>query len=348
MLGFAVVGCGNISAAHIDSIEKLPDARLIAVWSRSAARAEKVAEKHGCAAYTDVEAMVQRSDVDVVTICTPSGAHLEPALAAARAGKHVIVEKPLEITLERCDRLIEGCDRAGVKLATVFNSRFAPGNQELLQAVRAGKFGRLVLGDAYVKWFRTQAYYEEGAWRGSWRWDGGGALMNQSIHQIDLLQWLMGPVEWVSGQTAMLAHEGIEVEDTAAAVLRFKSGALGVIEGTTSIYPGYPKRLELHGSRGSAVLVDDEIREWQYEGLAATERDALLDRYRPRQSSGTFADPMAMSFDKHRAQIAEMIEAIGQNRTPAVDGVEGRKSVEIILGVYRSAQTGQPVRLGAA
>ena len=166
--------------------------------------------------------MLADPNVDIVTIATPSGAHMEPAVAAARAGKHVIVEKPLEITLKKCDRIIEACEKAGVKLAAIFPSRFHDSSVKLKRAIDGGRFGRLTLGDAYVKWFRTQAYYDSGAWRGTWALDGGGALMNQAIHSVDLLTWLMGPVVEIQANTATLAHERIEVEDAAVATLRVR------------------------------------------------------------------------------------------------------------------------------
>src|SRR5205085_2445722 len=180
--------------------------------------------------FSDLDAMLADPQVDVVTICTPSGAHLEPGVAAARAGKHVIVEKPLEITLERCDQLIRECEIAGVKLATIFPSRFHQSSQELKWAVQHGRFGRLTMAEAYVKWYRSQQYYDGGAWRGTWELDGGGALMNQAIHCVDLLTWLAGPVKEIRAFTATLAHERIAVEDAAVAALVFESGALGVIE----------------------------------------------------------------------------------------------------------------------
>ena len=179
--------------------------------------------------------------VDAVSVATPSGAHMEPAVAAAKAGKHVIVEKPLEITLQRCDRIINECEKNGVKLSTFFPSRFHDSSIKMKRAVDEGRFGRLTLGDAYVKWFRTQEYYDSGAWRGTWKLDGGGALMNQAVHTVDLLTWLMGPVVEIQAQTATLAHERIEVEDVATATLRFANGALGIIEASTAVYPGYLK-----------------------------------------------------------------------------------------------------------
>jgi len=344
MIRFGVIGTGAISAAHIDSINKLENAKLTAVWSRTPEKARQVAEREGCYAASTIEELVARDDVDAVCICTPSGAHMEPALMAIEAGKHVIVEKPLEVTDERCNRIIEAADKAGVKLGVIFQSRFAPANAALHQAIQEGRFGRLVMGDAYVKWYRSQEYYDSGAWRGTWELDGGGALMNQAIHTVDVLLWLMGPVESVYAYADCLAHERIEVEDTVAAVLRFKNGAMGVIEATTSVHPGYPKRVEIHGSKGGAVIVDDSVVEWNEAGDPERGK-AMKEQFGPKFVSGTASNPMAMSFDNHRKQIGDFIQAIEEGRTPMIDGREGARSVAVVRAIYKSAKEGRPVSL---
>ncbi len=210
-IGFGVIGCGMIAGFHAKAIGDVRGARLAACFDMVAKSADQLAAETGCRAYHDLKEMLADPDVDVVTICTPSGAHMEPALAAARAGKHVIVEKPLEVTLRRCDRVIAECEKNKVVLSTIFPSRFHESCQLLKKAVDQKRFGRLTMGDAYVKWYRTQQYYDSGAWRGTWELDGGGALMNQAIHTVDLLTWLMGPVKQIRAQTATLAHERIEV-----------------------------------------------------------------------------------------------------------------------------------------
>lgn len=341
--GFAIAGTGAIARVHRDAIANIPGAKLVAVWSRTAERAEAFAAESGCEVEPSLEHLAGRDDVDAIIVTTASGFHLEPALAAAKAGKHILVEKPLEVTTERCDAMIEAAREHNVKLGCIFQSRFAPVNRKVQEAAAAGQFGRLVLGDAYVKWYRSQEYYAQGAWRGTWKLDGGGALMNQAIHQVDLLQWIMGPVKWVSAQTDTLAREGIEVEDTAAAVLRFESGAIGVIEATTSIYPGYPKRLEIHGSAGGAVVVDDVLTEWATEGASEEENRKVLEEFGGGERTGTFADPMALSFQRHKAQIEEFMEAVTKGTPLTVDGEEGRKSVALIEAIYKSARTGEPV-----
>src|SRR3954466_4676885 len=268
--GFGFVGCGMIAEFHTKAINEIKGARVVAAFDQFEASAVKIAKLAGgdCKVYNDIDQMLANPEVDVVCVCTPSGAHMDPAVQAARAGKHVVVEKPLEITLPRCDAIIAACQEAGVRLCTIFPSRFTPANLALKAAIDTGRFGRLTLGDTYVKWWRTQEYYDSGGWRGTWDLDGGGALMNQAIHNVDLLQWLMGDVDTVQALTATLVHERIEVEDTAVAALRFKNGALGVIEAVTAASPGLLKRTEIHGEHGSARVEQDDITLWTFAAEA--------------------------------------------------------------------------------
>ena len=261
--GVGIVGAGNIAAAHVDAIGRTVGARLVGVASRSPAGAAALAAKHGVRAFDSVAALVADPAVDVVAVCTPSGAHLEPALQAVAAGKHVIVEKPLEVSVARAEEIVAAAERAGVAVATIFMSRFADANAFLHRAAAEGRLGRLVQGNAYVPWYRDQAYYDSGAWRGTKALDGGGALMNQAIHQLDLLLWVMGPVAEVVAYAATLAHERIEVEDTLVASLRFESGALGQLSAATSLWPGRAKTLEVYGTDGLAVVSDDVLVEWR-------------------------------------------------------------------------------------
>jgi UDP-N-acetyl-2-amino-2-deoxyglucuronate dehydrogenase len=267
MLGFSIIGCGMIARFHARALTEVPNARVVALADSEVARAHKLAGELGLGedrVYAELPPLLARRDVDVVIVATPSGVHMEPAVAAAEAGKHVVVEKPLEITLERCDRIIEACDRHRVQLCTIFPSRFADANRALKAAVDAGRFGRLTLGETTCKWWRSQAYYDQGGWRGTKALDGGGALMNQAIHNVDLLAWMMGPATHVCGFAGTLAHERIEVEDTAVACLRFASGAVGVIEATTSVHPGLPKTIAIHGDRGTAVIEQEDVLRWEF------------------------------------------------------------------------------------
>ncbi len=301
--------------------------------------------RHGCRAFESTAALLDDRRIDAVCICTPSGAHLEPAVAAAAAGKHVMIEKPLEITPDRCDQIIDACDRHNVWLGTIFQSRFQVAAQALKQAVEQGRFGHLSLGSAGVKWFRGQEYYDSAAWRGTWHLDGGGALMNQAIHSVDLLQWVMGPVAEVRAFVATRAHQRIEVEDTAVVLLRFASGALGTIEATTASWPGWRKRLEICGSGGSAILEDETIRRWEFSvGLPDDARWTNPDPVAGNLTGGA-TDPAAIGHAGHTAQLQDFVNSIRQGHRPQVDGREARKSVQIISAAYQSARQQRPVVL---
>ncbi|MFO0906387.1 MAG: Gfo/Idh/MocA family oxidoreductase [Pirellulales bacterium] len=347
-IGFGLIGCGMIAKFHSKAIADIRGAKVVGCFDTFPASADRLAGEIGCTAYHDLEKMLANPEIEVVTICTPSGAHMEPAVMAAEAGKHVIVEKPLEITLSRCDAIIKACDKAGVTLSAIFPSRFHESSQLLKAAVDGGRFGRLTVGDAYVKWFRTQQYYDSGAWRGTWKFDGGGALMNQAIHSVDLLTWLMGPVVELSAYTATLAHERIEVEDVAMATLKFANGALGVIEATTAAFPGALKRIEIHGSEGSAVIEEESLKTWAF--AKQTKRDeALLAKLTDKTKTGGGAsDPSAIGHHGHMLQFRDVLDAIKKGRKPLIDGPEGRRSVEIILAIYKAAETGKSIALPLA
>ncbi len=347
-LGFAIVGCGMIARFHARALQEVPNTRLAALVSRNPANAEQVlstTNTPACPIYTELAPVLDRDDVQVVIVTTPSGAHLESAVAAAQAGKHVVVEKPLEITTQRCDQILDACTQAGVKLCTIFPSRFSDANQVLKAAVTAGRFGRLTLGETTCKWWRSQEYYDKGGWKGTKALDGGGALMNQAIHNVDLLQWLMGPVTHITGFTATLAHERIEVEDTAVACLRFANGALGVIQATTSIHPGLPKTIAIHGDHGTAVIEQEDILRWELTP-ESPEDQAIKERFDQKVgASGGASDPAAISHQGHARQLADFVHAIENNTDPLVDGAEGRKAVAIIEAIYASAQSGRVIQL---
>jgi UDP-N-acetyl-2-amino-2-deoxyglucuronate dehydrogenase len=346
-IGFGIVGCGMISRFHARAIQEIPEARLVGCASSRRESAEKFGSEFQCTAFPTIGELVARDDIQIVSICTPSGAHLEPALLAAKSGKHLVIEKPLEITLERCDQIIEACETARVKLATIFPSRFHECWQELKRAIDGGRFGRIALGSAYVKWFRTQQYYDQGNWRGTWELDGGGALMNQAIHTIDLLQWLMGPVESVSAMTATLAHQRIEVEDVAVASLKFRSGALGSIEATTASFPGMLKKIEIHGDAGSAAIEEEDIKHWQF-AKPLLEDDVLRQKFSNFTSSGGGAsNPAAIGHTAHRKLFSAFINSLRDGKPSMLEGIEGRKSVEIIRAIYDSARAGKRVEMAA-
>ncbi len=344
-LGIGIVGCGMVADFHARAIAELRGAKLIGGYSRNPKSTAAFAKRSSCEAFATLDQLLAHARIDAVAICTPSGAHAESAMAAAKAGKHVIVEKPLEVTLKRCDAIIEACRKNNVVLSTIFPSRFHRASQLLKAAVDAGRFGKLALGSAYVKWFRTQEYYDSKEWRGTQTLDGGGALMNQAIHSVDLLLWLMGPIAAVAASTATLAHQRIEVEDCAAATLKFASGALGSIEATTAAYPGWLKRIEICGSTGSAVLEEESLVRWEFSKMTAGDRRIIAEMASLTKTGGGASDPAAIGHHGHREQYRDILNAIRTGNSPLIDGPTARLSVETILAIYQSARTGRRVSL---
>lgn len=343
-LGFAIVGTGMIAAYHAQAIAQTPGAKLVGVVSRSAEKGAAFAAKYNIPVLAaTVEEMVARPDVQVVNVTTPSGSHLEPALVAIVAGKHVIIEKPLEITPARVDLINATADEHRVKVVSIFQGRFGTGAQTVKAALDAGRLGRLVLASAYVKWHRTADYYKS-AWKGTWNLDGGGALMNQAIHGVDLLQWFAGlPVE-VTGRITRRVHTGIQADDTTVATLLFPDGALGTIEASTALWPGWSRRIEICGEHGSICLEDDFIAKWEFatpepgdEAIRHATRDNAL-------GSGAGV-PSGISIAGHLRQIGDLVAAVRENRPPAIDGREGRKAVALVHAIYESAKTGRPVKV---
>jgi len=349
--GFGIIGGGVIAPFHARAIADLPNARLVAVADMLPERARAQAAKFGVE-HLGPDQLLTRPDVDVVCVCVPSGAHAEVGIRAATAGKHVVVEKPIEITLAAADRLIGACEEQGVTLAVISQHRWDPGMRALKELVDGGRLGRLVLGDAVVKWYRTQEYYDSGDWRGTWDVDGGGALMNQGVHYVDLLQWVMGPVERVFGRCRTSAHERIEVEDIAVAVLSFAGGAVGVLESTTAAYPGISDRLEVSGTGGTVIVEAGElkVRELKDEKGETAPYGGKLPTLdgggQPQRTAAT--NPEDISYVGHREQLRDVLEAIETGLRPAIDGAEARKALEIILAVYESARSGRDVALPLA
>ena len=336
---FAIVGGGVISDVHARAIRAAPGAVLAAVVDTDDAARAAATERLATPGYGSVSELIAAGTADAVTVAVPSGLHAEVGAQAAHGGLHVLTEKPIEITLAAADRLIAACRQAGVTLGCISQSRTEPDIAGAHAAVAAGRLGRMVLARADTKWFRSQKYYDEGGWRGTWELDGGGALMNQSIHAIDILQWVMGPVTSVSAYAATLTHE-IEAEDNAVAAIRFASGALGVLEGSTSMKAGRPRRHEFHGDAGSIVLEDGRAVVWDVaDGAAAP--SAGID---PSDTAGKVVG--RIDHNPHRMQVEDFVAAIGEGREPRVNGAEGRAPVELILAIYESAaRDGEPVTL---
>jgi UDP-N-acetyl-2-amino-2-deoxyglucuronate dehydrogenase len=338
--GFGIVGTGVIAAIHAEAIALLPDTALVAVTDVAAGAAADFAAARGCAAEPDLGALLARRDIEVVCVCVPSGLHASVGAQAAKAAKHLVVEKPIDVSLDAADRLIETAQAAGVALTVISQHRFDPGLVELKRLLGDGALGRLVLGEASTKWYRSQAYYDSAAWRGTYAMDGG-SLMNQGIHYVDLLRWCMGPVAEVTAVCTTQTHQ-IEVEDTSLALVRFASGAVGTILSSTAAFPGFPQRLEITGTDGTMTVEDGQIVAGALRAGAdgGPEIPAALEG----GPSGA-ADPAALEVASHAAQIADLLAAVEAGREPAVSGQSAREALEIVLAVYESSRTGRSVSL---
>jgi predicted dehydrogenase len=340
---FAVVGAGAIGRLHASVIAtRVPGAELAAVVDRTPDKAAELARAHGAEAYPTLAAALER--VDAVAVCTPSGAHAGAAVAALDAGRHVLIEKPIDVTLAAAGRIVAAQRRAGTVAGVVSQHRFDPASRTVYRAVRAGRLGRITSAVVSMAWWRSQEYYDSAGWRGTLALDGGGAVMNQAVHSVDLLVWLLGaPVE-VTASIARLAHHGIEVEDTAVATLRFAGGALGVLHATTAAYPGLTARIQLHGDRGSAVIDDDRLGYLHYAGESTGEGTVEgVDEGAPAVPTAG-AEPMALALDAHTRQYRDFLDAIATGRAPLVTLDEATRTLAVIQALYESARTGRPVR----
>ena len=335
MFHIGIVGGGNISDTHARAVQATSDAELSAIYGQNLEKAHHLSKLYGGAVYDDFEAFIRHRPLDMVMIGSPSGLHGQHGIAAAQHGIHVLVEKPIEITLERADALISACEKANVKLGVCFQDRFKPGIGQLKKIIETGRLGDLILASAKVKWYRPHEYYSNSRWRGTWNLDGGGALMNQGIHTVDLLLWLLGDVKSVSGR-AVTAYHTIEVEDTVVAVLEFSSGVLCTLEASTAAYPGYPRRLELTGTEGTIILEDDRI-------ISADLRSPLPSFHQEKQKppDENRASPVVSDAQWHQRVLESFLQAIKTNAKPTCDGYEGRRSVALVRAIYESSQTGK-------
>jgi predicted dehydrogenase len=334
-----ILGGGNISETHARAALSVPGVEIVAVHGVNHEKAARLGQLCGCrAVYADLNTFLNHRPMDLVAIGSPSGLHAEHGIAAARRGLHVLVEKPLDITIARVDALIAAADAAGVKLGVFFQDRLKPSVVEMKSIVDAGRLGKPILVSGRVKWYRAREYYGGSRWRGTWALDGGGALMNQAIHTVDLMLWLFGRVARVSGGAATRWH-AIEVEDTAAALLEFASGALGVIEATTSAFPGYARRLEVTGSEGTLVL--------EHDRLVAVDLRTPIERHDDGKADNpeSSTSPLVSDPSGHQRVFENFIRAIETNGTPACDGYEGRRSVEVVEAIYASVRTRLPVAI---
>lgn len=337
---FGIIGSGMIARFHAEAIRAMSNGSLHGIAGRTLAKTQGLAEEFGCKAYATVDELLADPEIEVVTIATVSGAHLEPAIAAARAGKHIICEKPLEVTVEKVDQILEVCQQENVTVAGIFNRRFYPAIQEFKNAITKDRFGKITMVEAAIKWYRDQAYYDSGAWRGTWELDGGGALMNQSIHTIDQLLFLCGKVKAVTASMACQIHENIEVEDTAVATLEFENGALGVIHGSTACWStdGHPAEVHVCGEKGSVFMTDTTFRCWDF--MEPAPEDARIKEELMTQSAKGMGanDPNAIDFFGHQRNFEDFVDAIKEGREPLTNGQEARQAVALIRAIYESAQ----------
>ena len=337
-MNIGIIGGGNISDTHARAAAAIPGVRVVACYGSNRERTARLAERHDATVYDDLDAFLGHRPMDVVAIGSPSGLHAEQGIKAARRGLHVLSEKPLDITTERADALIDACRAAGVKLGVFFQDRLRPAIIDIKRMLDEGELGSPVMISGRVKWYRPPEYYSGSKWRGTWTLDGGGALMNQAIHTVDLVQWLFGPVARVSAAVATRVHN-IEVEDTAVAVIEFASGALGSIEAATSLFPGYPRRLEVTGSKGTVILEDDRIVRADLQSNAG--KPAIAAAAVPPPEN--VASPVVSDASAHQRVIEDFIRAIRNNTVPSCDGREGRRSVQLVEAIYAAARSGQPV-----
>ena len=333
----ALVGCGRISRNHFDAIARIDGLELSAVCDTVPERAEEAGRLNGVPWFRSYDEMLAKAECDAVAICTPSGLHPRHGIAAARAGKHVISEKPMAIALAAADELVQACDEAGVHLFVVKQNRLNPAIQLLKRALDKGRFGRLYMANSTVRWARPQEYYDQAPWRGTWEFDGG-AFMNQASHYVDLIQWLVGPVESVIAKTATLARR-IETEDSGAAVLKFRAGALGVIEVTMLTYPrNLEGSITLLGEKGTVKIggtAVNKVEHWIFQDY--DDDDKLVE-------AAATNPPNVYGFG-HEGYYRNVLSVLRGEARPDTDGRAGRKSLELILGIYESAKTGREVPL---
>ena len=338
MFKFGLIGCGAISAAHGSALKLLEEAgcaKLVTCYDILPEKSQAFSEKYGAGISESYESMLA-SDIDAVCVCLPSGIHVPYAIQALKAGKNVVVEKPLGITEEQLNEIEQAAKECGKKVGVISQLYFSDGFTKALEAVKSGKLGKIVLGEVSMKYWRTAQYFIDGGWRGTWAMDGGGALMNQGIHGVQLLLHLLGPVESLKAYAHTLLHD-IEVEDTAVVAIKFKNGALGNIIASTATSPGFEREITIHGEKGSVSLINEEVVMWHVPGEEEAEA-----KNAPAEP-GTASDPKAFGHSLHARQIGQFVEACEKNETPVLSIAEGRRPVELILAIYKSSKTGETI-----
>ena len=343
MTQIGIIGAGNISETHARAAQEINGVEIAAVYGHNRDKAARMAQLYGGAVYGDLETFLAHKPLHMVIIGSPSGLHAEQGIAAARHGLHVLVEKPIDVATANVDLLIKECERARVKLGVCFQDRVAPDIVRLKQLVDAGRIGKPILVSGRVKWYRPPEYYRDSRWRGSSTLDGGGALINQGVHTVDLLLWLMGDAVRVSAKAITALHD-IEAEDTVVATLQFANGAIGTLEAATSAYPGYRRRVELTGSEGTIILEDNQI---VAVDLRNPGQDRLSPQGDPKEGSTNLSatSPVVSDVSGHKRILEDFVRAIETDGKPVCDGYEGRRSVELIQAIYESSRTGESVTL---
>jgi predicted dehydrogenase len=351
-INVGIVGTGSIVTTYKKCIDELKDVQLIALYTKSSNRVKEVEKEFGVPVFANMDGFLE-NDIDLVCVCNESGRHGEAIMAAARSGKHILSEKPLEVTPEKIDEVLEICKGHNVKLGCTLQNRCSTDYQRVVDAVRSGKLGKLLMGNAHINWYRPESYYADSDWKGKIKLDGGAAFINQGIHTIDLLLHLMGPVRSVFGKVDTLVHN-IEGEDVGAGILAFESGAIGNITAGTALDPGYPERIEIYGEKGSVLMEGGTIQAWNIKNEYSSDTaspakpssEAQSPKTNPGENGGSgAADPTAIGHQNHKKVIADMIEAIRHDRPPMVDGTEARKAVAVINAIYESSRQGKSVFL---
>lgn len=341
MKRIGIIGWGMIAKMHAKAIEAMGTATLWGIYCRDPQKAKTISKAYSCKVFTDLEEFLDSDELDIVTIATPSGAHLEPIIRAAKKGKHIICEKPLEITSARVLEAEKVARENGVLLGGIFNRRFNPAVAALKEAVEHQRFGTISLCEVQVKWFRDQAYYDSAAWRGTWALDGGGVLMNQAIHTIDLLIHFMGMPKRLSASVSTLTHQHIEVEDTAVAILEFKNGAKGVIQASTSTYSsgGRPAEIQISGDSGAVILTDEHFKLWDFkESMPMDEKVEAEMIMGAKQALGA-NDPSHINYRGHQLNFENFVAAVAGTEHLRITSQEALQSVTLINAIYESARS---------
>jgi len=337
-IGIGIVGTGSIVNTYVKCISEIEGTKLIALCTKSSERAEAAEKLYGAPVFDDIEKMLAHPEIQLICICNESGNHGTAIKKSSLAGKHILSEKPLEVTPEKIDEIIDSCQTNNVILGCVLQNRCSEDYQIVEKNVREGKLGKLLMGNAHVNWYRNNEYYLKNPWRGTKKYDGGAAFMNQGIHTIDLLLNLMGPVKSVFGNMKTMVHD-IEGEDVGMGILNFENGAMGAITAGTALYPGYPERLEIFGEKGSVLMEGGKITQWNVQEIRSP-----ISVKNSQVSSGA-SDPTSIGHENHKTVILDMINSIRENRSPMVDGQEARKAVEVITTLYKSSQEKKLIHL---